>query len=340
MLTRASLRYYAATNALVVLGVAVAVAVLAGALLVGASVRESLRQLALGRLGNTNAVVSSPTFFRTALADDLIARNPALNTAPLIVAGGAVSHEESKRAAGRVMVYGINERFGEFQGTQIALSNRETAISEALATELGAKVGDSVTLRVAKPTDIPLSSLQGRKEETGERIRLTIARILDRASMGEFSLAPSQGEVLSLFAPLPLLQRDLSLGDRVNTILLSGNGAGERLPISLDDLALRTRTGPSGVTIIESRAGLITDALVSEIERAVKDAQPVLTYVANAIRIRDREIPYSTVTAIDQSAISNRQSAILRCLASTSTSRSARRSATTATSIEACSSPA
>ena len=310
MLTRASLRYYAATNALVVLGVAVAVAVLAGALLVGASVRESLRQLALGRLGNTNAVVSSPTFFRTALADDLIARNPALNTAPLIVAGGAVSHEESKRAAGRVMVYGINERFGEFQGTQIALSNRETAISEALATELSAKVGDSVTLRVAKPTDIPLSSLQGRKEETGERIRLTIARILDRASMGEFSLAPSQGEVLSLFAPLPLLQRDLSLGDRVNTILLSGNGAGERLPISLDDLALRTRTGPSGVTIIESRAGLITDALVSEIERAVKDAQPVLTYVANAIRIRDREIPYSTVTAIDQSAISNRQSAM------------------------------
>ena len=53
------------------LGVAVAVAVLAGALLVGASVRESLRQIALGRLGATDVVVTSPTFFRTALADDL-----------------------------------------------------------------------------------------------------------------------------------------------------------------------------------------------------------------------------------------------------------------------------
>ena len=71
MLTRASLRYYAATNALVVLGVAVAVAVLAGALLVGASVRESLKQIALGRLGATDVVVSSPTFFRTALAEDI-----------------------------------------------------------------------------------------------------------------------------------------------------------------------------------------------------------------------------------------------------------------------------
>ena len=116
---RASLRYYAATNTLVVLGVAVAVAVLAGALLVGASVRESLKQIALGRLGNTDIVVSSPTFFRTALADDVIAKTPSLKAAPLIVAGGAVSHEESKRSAGRVMVYGVDARFGELQFRQL-----------------------------------------------------------------------------------------------------------------------------------------------------------------------------------------------------------------------------
>ena len=57
MLTRASLRYYAGTNALVILGVAVAVAVLGGALLVGASVRDSLRDIALGRLGATEAIL-------------------------------------------------------------------------------------------------------------------------------------------------------------------------------------------------------------------------------------------------------------------------------------------
>ena len=88
MLTRASLRYYKATNAMVVLSVAVAVAVLAGALLVGASVRESLRTIALSRLGATEVVVTAPTFFRAALADDLTAA-----AAPLIVFGGAVSHD-------------------------------------------------------------------------------------------------------------------------------------------------------------------------------------------------------------------------------------------------------
>src|SRR5687767_4959266 len=108
MLTQASLRYYAGTNALVVLGVAVAVAVLAGALLVGASVRESLKQIALGRLGNTDVIISSPTFFRTELANQ-IARNQEPGTgnrvAPVIVAAGVVSSDKSKRSAGRVMVY-------------------------------------------------------------------------------------------------------------------------------------------------------------------------------------------------------------------------------------------
>jgi hypothetical protein len=81
MITRASLRYYAGTNTLVVLGVAVAVAVLSGALLVGESVRESLRQLALGRLGRVDTIVTSPMFFRSALASS--------GSAPIIIAAGA-----------------------------------------------------------------------------------------------------------------------------------------------------------------------------------------------------------------------------------------------------------
>src|SRR5688572_19796338 len=131
MIARASLRYYKATNAMVVLGVAVAVAVLAGALLVGASVRESLRQIALGRLGATEVVVTSPTFFRAALADDL-----TLASTPLVAFPGAVAHDESKRSAGRVMVYGIDARFGTFHGVDgLTLEGRDAFISPALASE-------------------------------------------------------------------------------------------------------------------------------------------------------------------------------------------------------------
>jgi ABC-type lipoprotein release transport system permease subunit len=315
MLAAASLRYFKATNAMVVLGVVVAVAVLAGALLVGASVRESLREMALGRLGATEVVITAPVPFRSALAGDL--KVPA---APVIVFGGAVSHDDSKRSAGQVMVYGIDERFGSFHGVgNLTPNNREAFLSPALASELGAKAGDGITLRVARPTDIPLSTLQGRKEVTGQRIRLNVARVLDRASLGEFSLAPSQGPVLALYVPLERLQRDLALGDRANALLVKGVGAEEfddlvsdglANALTIDDLGLRTRRGPADETIVESRAGLITDALADQITDDVRSggrsAAPVLTYVANAIRIGDREIPYSTIAAIDQAAMADR----------------------------------
>jgi len=317
---RASLRYFRATNAMVVLGVAVAVAVLAGALLVGTSVRESLRQIALGRLGATEVVVTAPIPFRAALADDLSSgsRLPAsgsrLEAAPLMVFAGAVSHDDSRRSAGQVMVYGIDERFGRFHGVEgLTLTGREAFLSPALASELGAKDGDGITLRVARPTDIPLSTLQGRREVTGQRIRLNVTRVLDRASLGEFSLAPSQGPVLALYVPIERLQRDLGLGGRANALLVKGVGAifdptsflrDQLVPaVTLEDLGLRTRPGAGELTVIESRAGLITDALTEPIAEIAKrdgrSAAPVLTYVANSIRIGDREIPYSTVAAVD-----------------------------------------
>ena len=63
-----SLTYYWRTNVAVVAGVATAVAVLAGALLVGDSVRGSLRDLVTERLGRTDHIVVSNEFFREQLA--------------------------------------------------------------------------------------------------------------------------------------------------------------------------------------------------------------------------------------------------------------------------------
>lgn len=351
MLTRASLRFYAATHVMVVLGVAVAVAVLAGALLVGASVRESLKQIALGRLGATDVIVSSPTFFRTALADSLLTRaappqQTPLGTrvdayrglraaAPVVVVGGAVVHDQSKRTAGQVMVYGIDERFGRFHGRDsFEVAGRDALVGAALAQEIGATAGDTLTLRVARPSDVPLSTLQGRRETTGERVRVTVTRVLDDEALGEFSLAPTQGTVFAIYLPMGRLQRDLGLGDRANTILLSLTDGAEVDPpqlvreliapaAALDDLGLRVRTAvprqplhlraqrsggqeegvASTITVVETRAGLLTDELAETIDDlAARDRRlvvPALTYVANTIRIGDREIPYSTVSAID-----------------------------------------
>ena len=81
-LLRRSLTHFWRTNLAVIAGVGVAVSVLAGALLVGTSVRASLRDLALLRLGQVDHVVTAGLFFREALADELLASGALLITLP------------------------------------------------------------------------------------------------------------------------------------------------------------------------------------------------------------------------------------------------------------------
>ena len=63
-----NLRYHWRTNLAVLLGVATAAGVLGGALLVGESVRTSLRDIVLARLGNVQGIVTRNGFVREELA--------------------------------------------------------------------------------------------------------------------------------------------------------------------------------------------------------------------------------------------------------------------------------
>src|SRR5580704_4805159 len=183
LLVRRNLAYYWRTNLAVILGVATAVAVLSGALLIGDSVRESLRDLVLARLGRTQGVVTSAQFFREELSAEVA------GSAPLIAMQGIVTHEEDGRRASNVSIYGVDDRFWKFHGIA---AQTGVELSEPLARKLGATSGDALLLRVEKPSAIPLESLHGRKEDPGRTIRLTSGAILDARHLGEFSLQPTQ----------------------------------------------------------------------------------------------------------------------------------------------------
>src|ERR1700675_555209 len=147
-LIRQSLTYYWRTNLAVVLGVAIAVSVLAGAALVGESVRASLRDMFLNRLGATDSVIVGSGFFREALANSF----PA--SCPLIAMEGLVIGDHGR--ASHVSVYGVDERFWKFHHRQAAApDSREILLSPALAREIGAAAADSVLVRMQKPSAIP-----------------------------------------------------------------------------------------------------------------------------------------------------------------------------------------
>ncbi|HEX8456782.1 MAG TPA: ABC transporter permease [Pyrinomonadaceae bacterium] len=328
-LLKRNLVYYWRTNAAVVAGVAIAVAVLAGALLVGDSVRASLRALVLGRLGRTEYVVSASNFFREELVEELRA-HPQFAAAsfaegcPLVVFEGVVIEETSGRRSGGVQVYGVDERFWRFQGADAAhgnLGEREALLSEALASELGARAGGEVLLRVEKPSAIPVESLHGRKEDVGRTMRLTVREVLAGAAsggFGEFSLRPQQGAVRAVFVPLRRVQQDAEQEGRVNTILLSTKtgdaqeAATERAALTrilretftLADLGVKVRALEAQHALsVETESALIGDAF-GQLSFFVADkldlgVSAFYSYLANSIRAGERRIPYSLVTAID-----------------------------------------
>lgn len=121
----------------VLLGAAVTATVLTGSLLVGDSMRESLRRLWLERLGDVELAAVAPRFFHAALADEMARRlqrgGPAAprapaaaaraggaggagdgspcRVAPVIVLTGTAVHAASHRRAARVAILGVDGRF-------------------------------------------------------------------------------------------------------------------------------------------------------------------------------------------------------------------------------------
>lgn len=323
---RSSLTHYWRTNLAVVLGVATTVAVLTGALLVGDSVRVSLRNLFLLRLGQTSYVIAANSLFPEDLAERLQSNSkfPASleATAPLITLEGLVTHEKSGRRGSNIQVYGVDDRFWQFHGRpgrSDILKGRALLVSASLAEEFAAAPGDTLLVRVQKPSDVPADSLHGRKDDLGRSMRFAVGGILSAQELGEFSLRPTQGAVRAVFLPLKQLQKDLQQENKVNAVIVSAQESADpaeseneaeqlaaalKSAATLEDYGLRISPldGGRGFSLLSEKL-LIEDTL-AETARAVAENQglaatAIYSYLATTIRAGRREIPYSLVAAID-----------------------------------------
>ena len=97
-------------------------------------------------------------------------------------------------------------------------------------------------VRVARPSAVPIESLQGRKDDLGRTLRLSVRAIVGQADLGEFSLRPQQGRVRAVFVPLRRLQQELALDGRVNTLLVSARADRRQRPASQEDRAACRRS--------------------------------------------------------------------------------------------------
>ncbi|MFL6202786.1 MAG: FtsX-like permease family protein [Thermoanaerobaculia bacterium] len=294
VLTRSLIHFRKASLA-VALGAAVASTVLTGALLTGDSVRGSLRDLTLERLGGIDQALVSARFFREELAGQAKA-------APLIVLQGTAVHGESSARAAGVSIYGVDARFAEVYGTAIPQPAPglfpPVILNEPLGRELGARPGDDVLLSFERPGEIPRETLLGEKESDDVLAtrRFTVARVLPDRGLGRFGLAAHQAGPRTAFVPLKDLQIAAEKAGKVNAMGAGEGGEGRGVRgIRLEDLGLRLVRGDRGVSV-ESDEFFLDPA----VSKAVGNlpATRIFTYLATGLRIGERLLPYSMVSGI------------------------------------------
>ncbi|MYA21556.1 MAG: FtsX-like permease family protein, partial [Gemmatimonadetes bacterium] len=339
---RRSLIYYWRVHLGLLLGTAVATTALTGALLVGDSMRGSLRDLALERLGQIDYALLAAHFFRSDLTTEL-----PMGHAPAILLNGSARHAKTQALAAGVQIQGIDARFAALfpesgpilrdalepsaelrtSASSVRLSSPskpvESAkptpgqpfpslvVSTSLQRALGLELGDAVLLSLERPSPTYRESLFGRRATADlvTTLRVVLTGVLPDSGAGRFGLRLQQHLPLNAYLDLQVLQRTLDQQDRVNTLLIAApDSQHQDLQQALDqhlsladrklDLALHSNYIELTSTRFVLGDSIRTAALASAAAQQLKTAT-FSTYLANAIEGNGRQVPYSTVTALD-----------------------------------------
>jgi ABC-type antimicrobial peptide transport system permease subunit len=332
-----SLRYHWRASAAVLLCVAVGTTVLGGALLVGDSMRGSLRELTLDRLGKVDYALSSSRLFHESLSKNIATRlTPMDGKLPeetvqlaLRLTGNVAKTSKTAAELGRVrqvQVWGVDEAFWRLSrsgavpswANEWSREQRSTrvVINMALATELNVRVGDEILVGIEKPTEIPREAVLGRKDELVRTLRVVVGHIATASDLGSFGLDATQRSPRNVFLPLESLAGSVGQHEKANTILISvppGERVGKQTiaalqtalaqSLELKDLGLRLRINRDyGYAAVESDRMMLEPPIANAVQQAAAarklNSSPAITYLANSISVRSREIPYSIVAAV------------------------------------------
>jgi ABC-type antimicrobial peptide transport system permease subunit len=312
---RRSLTHYARSNWGVIFGAAVSTAALAGALVVGDSMRSSLLRKSLEGLGPFHyAMRAGDRFFRTDLAPKIEGTGAqGIRFCSLLNLEGIASANDGAARANGIQLLGVGPDFLQLMGARTALSAGQVLVNPAVAAQLRIKVGDEILLRLPKPGALSREVTLTDRENNTVGIRVQVADVLPAGEAGNFSLLHSQLAPLNVFLPLDDLTKAAGLSGKANVMLATEGRSGRKPERLVEDInaALREVWRPDDAALefrvvndtrqLELRSPRVfLDSPIIEASRALPDASnaiPVLTYLANLIESGTNSTPYSFVTA-------------------------------------------
>jgi putative ABC transport system permease protein len=300
-----SLRFHARSHVGTVLGVMVATAVLVGALAVGDSVRESLLALNLERIGQTDyALAGKDRLFRADLALDMTDQGASVYGVPVLLLPGTAANPDASARANHVQIIGVDQRFWGIAPSPSSLKIDGVTVNAALAEQLRIKPGDSILLRMHKPSLVSGEAPISPREQTTASLRVPVAGVVHEDRFGGFNLRATQTRPLNVFVPIGMLQAAIEAPGKANLLLI--NAPNWNMPAltarlqkrwKLADAELSISNVPSGAELRSDRV-FIDAPVVDEVLKTAPDAQLVSTYFVNELRVREHSTPYSMVAGI------------------------------------------
>lgn len=318
-----SLLHYRKSHLTVLAGVIVATAVLTGALMVGDSVRGSLKRITGQRLGSIRyAIMPGEHLFSVELARELRERG-AIKASPILITGGIAIFIEGDRRINRATIIGIDETFPEFWIRKVPFPRSDEAVMNIhAAAKLGVKAGDRILIRLdpVEKTSRNAPFIPDRRDPVS--LRLTVSAIADETSFGRFSLKNEQSTPLNVFINLDQLAHRMKIDGYVNGLVIGGTERStdqERADSVIqqiwqpEDAGLHIRKlepekdRPGVLRKVDSthEYEITTDQIFLSVQqekaigRVIPQAKPFITYLINSISKGTRATPYSFVTAVD-----------------------------------------
>jgi ABC-type lipoprotein release transport system permease subunit len=310
-----NLLYFRWANLAVVAGMAVATAVLTGALMVGDSVRGSLRELAEQRLGKVDQALVATRFFDQSLAERLSSDDARV--VPSVILRGGASDESARRRTAGVQIAALG-------GSWLAVSRGEAVVNAELARDLGVgAAGAPVLLSIPAIHDAPGEATLARRsrQEVLSGLRVNVGNVVGEPGFSSmFSLQGSQRVPRNAWVNLAQLQQAVEQPGRVNALLAEGAAPlNERLKqaVTLDDYGISLSTAGDGETVVNSRSTYVDPPVLrASVETAGAMGVPVRqvsVYLVNTLATTGaggKKIHYAVVAGISEPGIKDDEIAL------------------------------
>ncbi|MFN7841918.1 MAG: FtsX-like permease family protein [Pirellula sp.] len=310
----------------VVIGVAIAATVIVGALIVGDSVRGSLRFMAMDRIGKIETVLIAPRWFKESIIDQSKIKG-SYALALLMQQASARTEQKSDvntpvYRSNDMSLIGVDAKFWEMSSvkpTKLPVGE-EVVINESLAKVLHVTAGDFLALSVPSQSVVPADSTLGKRDiDTIYLPRWKVIEVLPDGGLARFSLRSDQRPVFNAFADRAALRDALGIGEQVNSVFATSAEDKQSkqnliatisptlidLGLKLEMVSISSELEPNDV--VDAYAHLTTDQMLlgDEVADAVisetREYSPVrvMTYLANGIEISKQTDDKNSIASSD-----------------------------------------